>query len=58
MTAPAVFTKAELTRALKAANDAGVEMRLVKERDGSLAMVFAKPGVVTNRPNSCDDLLD
>jgi hypothetical protein len=58
MTAPAVFTKAELTRALKAANDAGVEMRLVKERDGTLAMVFAKPGKVTNRPNSWDALVE
>lgn len=58
MTAPAVFTKAELTRALRAANDAGLEMRLVKGRDGTAELVFGKPGKVTNRPNSCDDILD
>lgn len=58
MTAPAVFTKAELTRALRAANDAGVEMRLVKERDGTVALVFSRSGPMVSKANSWDGLID
>lgn len=58
MTAPARFTKADISRALRAANDAGVCVRIELARDGTTAIVFDKAGRATSRPNSCDDLLD
>lgn len=57
MTAPARFTQADLTRAFKAAEAAGVRVRIEIEPNGKIVIVSESPDAPPRAANSWDEVL-